>query len=390
MRLAVYTDYVYHRIDGEVRAERAFAIFLARLAPRVERLCLIGRLSPEPARAPYPVGSASELVPLPYYSNLAGSWRVLPAFARSLAVFWRALRELDCVWLLGPHPLAVCFALLALARGRRVVLGVRQDLPAYVRSRHPGRRWLLLGALALEGVFRGLARFVPVVAVGPDLARRYRRSPALLEIAVSLVEADEIASLEAALRPYHGELTVLSVGRLDAEKNPLMLAEVLARLSESDGSWRLDVCGEGRLEGALRTRLAELGVLDRAELRGYVNFGEAMREVYRSSDVLLHVSHTEGLPQVIIEALAAGLPVVATDVGGIGEAVGRSALLVRPGDVDGAVAAIRRIAAEPELRRRLVEAGLDFARAHTIDTEVERVAALLCEHAAVADRRGAI
>ncbi len=124
-------------------------------------------------------------------------------------------------------------------------------------------------------------------------------------------------------------------------------------------------------------RLAELGVLDRAELRGYVDFGEAMREVYRSSHVLLHVSHTEGLPQVIVEALASGLPVVATDVGGIGEAVGRSALLLRPGDVDGAVAGIRRIAAEPELRRRLVEAGLGYARAHTIDSEVERVAALL-------------
>lgn len=379
VRLAVYTDYVYHRVDGEVHAERAFAIFLARLAPRVQRLCVIGRLSPEPGRAPYPVGSASEFVPLPYYPSLTGSWRVLPAFVRSLGVFWRALREIDCVWLLGPHPLALGFALLAVARGRRVVLGVRQDSPAYVRSRHPGRRGLLLGALALEGAFRVLARVMPVIVVGPDLARRYRHSPDLLEIAVSLVEADEVTTVEAALQAHGSELTVLSVGRLDAEKNPIMLAEVFARLPENGCTWRLDICGEGRLEGALRTRLAELGLLDRTSLRGYVDFGEALREIYRTSDVLLHISHTEGLPQVIIEALAAGLPVVATDVGGIGEAVGHCVVLVRPGDIDGAVRAIRRIAEEPQLRRRLVEAGLEFARAHTIETEVDRVATLLTE-----------
>ena len=104
------------------------------------------------------------------------------------------------------------------------------------------------------------------------------------------------------------------------------------------GDWL--VCGEGPLEGALRQRLEDLGVGERAELLGYVQHGEAMRQAYADAHMLLHVSWTEGLPQVIIEALAARLPVVATDVGGIGDAVGPAAILIAPGDVGAAISAL--------------------------------------------------
>lgn len=378
MRLAVYTDYAYHRLGGEVRAERAFAIFLAGLANEFDRLVLIGRLSPDGARARYPVGARAELVPLPFYASLARPWRALPAFARSLIAFWRGLDEVDCVWLLGPHPLAICFALLATARRRRVVLGVRQDLPAYVRNRHPGRFGLLAAALALEGAYRVLARFFPVVVVGPDLARRYRSSRALLELTVSLIEEDDLVSPdEAAARRYDGELRVLSVGRLDPEKNPLLLAEVLARLATDGHDWRLVVCGEGSMQEKLEARLVQLGLEERVDLLGYVPFGEPLLAVYRSSHMLLHVSLTEGLPQVLLEAFAAGLPVVATDVGGIAGAVGKAARMVPPGSAEAAARQLAGLAADPRGRRALVEAGHAIACARTATAERRRLAEFL-------------
>ena len=69
----------------------------------------------------------------------------------------------------------------------------------------------------------------PVVAVGPDIARRYRRSPRLLDVTVSLIGEDDVAAgAAAARRSYDGDaLTLLTVGRLDAEKNPLLLPDVL-------------------------------------------------------------------------------------------------------------------------------------------------------------------
>ena len=378
MRLAVYTDYVYRQVDGEVFAERAFALFLARLNGALDRLVLIGREAPEPDRARYAVGAGVELVPLPYYPRLSDPWAVLRSSLASLARFWRALSDVDCVWLLGPHPLAIAFAGLAAVRRRRVVLGVRQDLPAYVESRHPDRRLLQLAGRALDLTWRALARVFPVVVVGPEIAARYVRARSVLEIAVSLIDADDLVPPAVALRrSYDGEVRVISVGRLEAEKNPLLLADVLARVREDGDRWRLVVCGEGEMRAALEDRLQELGLGERAELLGYVPFGPGLLSLYRESHALLHVSWTEGLPQVIVEAFAAGIPVVATDVGGVAAAFGDTVRLVPAGNADAAATALREIAADPRLRETLVRAGHKHAAAQTADIEVQRVAEFL-------------
>src|ERR687884_698416 len=108
MRLAIYSDFAYRREDGRLWAELPVVAFLAQLSEHVERVTLVGRLDPSPGRWRHEVPAAVDLV--------------------------------DAVWLLGPHPLAPPFAALAALRGRRVALGVRQDFPAYVRSRHPASR----------------------------------------------------------------------------------------------------------------------------------------------------------------------------------------------------------------------------------------------------------
>ena len=137
------------------------------------------------------------------------------------------------------------------------------------------------------------------------------------------------------------------------------------------------VCGEGPLEGPLRERLESLGVAHRVELRGYIPLGEGLMDLYRSADALLHVSWTEGVPQVLVEAFAARLPVVATAVGGVAEAVGEAALLIPPGDPDAAARAIERIGTEDGLADRLAERGMERARTRTLEAESARVAAFL-------------
>ncbi len=384
MSIAVYTDYAYSRHGDAIYAERAFALFLAALADQVDRMVIVGRLRPDEGDARYRLPDNVEFVPLPFYESLARPLQGAGAMARSLRRFWRTLDEVDACWLLGPHPLALAFAAIARIRGRRVVLGVRQDLLAYAESRHPGRRSFAMAAAALEGAYRVLGRFWPVVVVGPELRKHYRHSRDLLEIAVSLVPEAELATQGSdSRRSYDGELRILSVGRIDSEKNPLMLAEVLDRLHAEDGSrWKLVVCGEGALEDALRERLTQLGLADHADLRGYVQHGAAMSEAYDDSHVLLHVSWTEGLPQVIIEAMGSRLPVIATDVGGIRDAVDGSALLIPAGDPEAAVTAVRRAATDAALRAALIDSGTEYARAHTLEAEVDRLADFLRRHTA--------
>ena len=134
------------------------------------------------------------------------------------------------------------------------------------------------------------------------------------------------------------------------------------------------------MEGELRERLRELGVADRAELLGYLPIHGGLMDRYRSVNAFLHVSWTEGMPQVLLEAFAAGTPVVATAVGGVPEAAGDAALLIPPGrSRRGRAAALGRIAADPELRRELVAKGIERVRGRTLEAESARVARFLAD-----------
>lgn len=375
LRLGVYTDYSYHEVDGKIYAERAFAKFLGRLGVRFRDMAVLGRLDPAPERARYELPDGVRFVPLPHYQTLTDAPAVLAAIAGTFRSFWRVLDELDVVWLLGPHPFAFAFFAMARLRRRVVVLGIRQDSIEYMRNRHPDRPLRLGFARLMEAGFRLLARSSGAVAVGPDIAARYASRASVLEITVSLVEESDIAdAVEATKKDYSGELTALSVGRLEQEKNPLLMADVLSRLNCEDERWRLVVCGEGAMQGELEHRFAEFALRDQTEMRGYVPIDRGLVDLYRSAHAFLHVSWTEGLPQTLVEALANGLPCVATDVGGIRVALGEGLLLVPPGDPDAAADALERIAADQELRRQLVEKGLELASSMTIDRETARVA----------------
>jgi len=378
MRIAVYADLEYAADAEAVYAREAFALFAAGLRDHVDAVMLVGRLDATASTAGLDrLRRDVAFTPLPHYSSLASPLRVAVAGVQSLRTFNRVLDEVDAVWLLGPHPFALAFAVMSLARGRRVVLGVREDLPAYVRLRRPGRLDLQFVAHALEAGWRALAAGRPAAVVGEALERRYRGAKPLLRLTVSLVSADDLAQRRDGPRD-RDERRVLSVGRLDPEKNPLLLADILAQLREDGSRWKLVICGTGTLIAELRARLCELGVDADAELLGHVDRGR-LRTLYAGSDALLHVSWTEGVPQVLLEAFAAGLPVVATDVGGVRAAASEAAVLVGPGDAAAAADALRRVLDDEALRTRLVGAGARHAREHAMEAETGRLAALLAD-----------
>ena len=381
----MYSDLVYRSDGREITTDRAFIRFVTSLPPRVDEVVVLGRLDPAPGRAPYALPSRGvRFVPLPYYPRVDAVVRLVRVARASCAAFARELERLDAVWIFGPHPLALPFALIARRRGTPLFLGVRQDYPEYIANRLPGRgwSWAVPVAHALDRSFRRLARTAPTVAVGDELARRYAPGPApVLATGFSLIRRDELVDRETALaRSWDDELRLLSVGRLDPEKSPLLLPEIARKLRADEPRWHLTVAGEGPLREALERRAATLGVADALTLLGYVPNGPALWQQYRAAHAFLHVSLTEGLPQVLFEALASGLPIVATDVGGVAAALDGAALLVPPRDADAAAEAVGRLAREPELRRRLIEHGLERAASETMEAQLDRLASFLYEH----------
>ncbi len=110
---------------------------------------------------------------------------------------------------------------------------------------------------------------------------------------------------------------------------------------------------------------------------GVVPIDAGLRDLYLAAHVFLHVSWTEGVPQVLFEAFAARLPIVATDVGGVATVAAGAALLIPPGEAEAAVLAAERIAKDRGAAAHRTEAGAERVEQHTFEVEAARTAAFL-------------
>jgi glycosyltransferase involved in cell wall biosynthesis len=307
------------------------------------------------------------------------------AVPRTVAAMWRALAELDAVWVSGVHPMGLLLVMLAALRGRRIVLLIRQDSLEHFRARLPSRSWrpLMLPIRLLDWAFRLLARRLRTTVVGPHVARLYRAPRKnVLEMQINLFSREQLAPSPSEA-DWGAGVMLLTVGRIDPEKNPLLVAGMLAELErEEPGHYSLTWVGQGPLAGRLTEEAARLGVGERLVLAGFIPFGAELRERYRDAHALVHVALTEGLPQVLYEAMSSGLPIVATDVGGVREALddGAAGLLVPPSDLGTLTAAVRRLAGEPELRRAITLRGLALAERVAVESQSARVAAFIAAH----------
>ncbi len=175
-------------------------------------------------------------------------------------------------------------------------------------------------------------------------------------------------------RREHGPLRVLFVGRLVPEKAPDVLLSALAQLPA--GTVKARIVGAGPLRDALAAQIDDLGIADRVTLVGPLGQDELPAE-YAWADVFCLPSYAEGLPVVLMEAMATGLPVVTTSIAAIPELVvdGVSGAVVPPGRPERVAAALSRLAADPALRIRQGRAALSAVR--TAHDPAANAAALL-------------
>ncbi len=154
------------------------------------------------------------------------------------------------------------------------------------------------------------------------------------------------------------DLRLLSVGRLEREKGHSILLEAVSLLERRRIRMLVELVGDGSRLDSLRRQAEELGISDRVSFVGPVG-QDRIREHYRGADIFCLPSLGEGIPVVLMEALASGLPVVASNTMGIPELVedGVTGLLVSPGRPRELAAAIERLARDRSLGRRLGAAG---------------------------------
>ena len=176
-------------------------------------------------------------------------------------------------------------------------------------------------------------------------------------------------AVAAASARFPGErLHIVFLGRLGPRKGVPELLEALSDPRLRDRTWRATVAGDGDVE-SYRDRAAELGLDERIVFPGWVGT-EAVHEILADTHVLVLPSHAEGLPMSVLEAFAAGVPVVCTPVGGMPEVVvdGGNGLLVPPGHAGSLAEAILRLLEDESLRARLATGALNtWKRDHSIE-----------------------
>ena len=167
---------------------------------------------------------------------------------------------------------------------------------------------------------------------------------------------------------------VLAAARLSPEKGFLVLIEAAASILRNDSEAAFVVFGEGVHRPILERRVADLGLTDRFVMPG---FRTDLDTLIPAADVMVLPSFTEGLPNVVLEASAAGVPVVATAVGGTPEVLadGESGYLVQPGCSEEIATRVSELLRDPALRQRMGSAGR--ARMHDMFTFDAQAAAYL-------------
>ncbi len=383
-KLLVFFDEPFFRTrrNGEevVTTNRAFWLFICGLAPSFDHVFFLARISPEEKIAPFPCTPDPKftLRELPFYESLYSARGLLRSLPEQIKRCWRAVGESDVVLLGIPHPTCLILWAMARLRGHPVIFLDRQDLIARVelRGEGAGKRLMVIAARALVGAFVVLSRKTLTFAVGGEMYRRYERpgSPAHT-LLISLVREKDLEHVPVRELPEDAqEKRLLWVGRVDPDKGLEVLLQAFKQLMERNPqtSWHLDIVGSGLIEDEIAHLVRELGLESTVHLRGFVPFGPELEQYYdRATAYTLPSNESEGFPQVLIEGMARGLPIIATAVAGIPYhlADGENAILLPPRNPDALTKSIERLMGDADLYRKLSRNGLQFAHDHTLEAQ---------------------
>ena len=305
-------------------------------------------------------------IDIPFYRGLGIGIPSLPAVVDALAE-----GRYDLVHVCSPGPAGLAAWLLARVLEIPLVGSYHTELAAYTGLR-TGRqqleamatigtrevlRVLRRGALAEPGNRRPAAR---VSGIAADRLRRWDRG-------VDLARFDPSLRVPGSMP---GELTVLYAGRLTKEKGVDLLADAFLAARERDPRLHLALAGGGPEEEQLRDGLGE-----HATFLGWLH-GEDLARAYASADMFMFASQTDTFGQVIVEAQASGLPVLAVAEGGPVSLIesGETGLLA-PAHAGALAADLLRLAEDALLRERLRRAALQAVRGRTWESSLEQLAA---------------
>jgi glycosyltransferase involved in cell wall biosynthesis len=215
---------------------------------------------------------------------------------------------------------------------------------------------------ALDPHYRRLERVLPlcseVAALSPVLAKQWSERFPFLSVSVLPLIAEDSAKLNVPLKPGDkNEIIFGYAARIEEGKGPFVLADALAQLRQSRKDVLLRLAGTGPAEQEVKARVRQLRLNDSWEFVGSYEGVVGCSAFMRTLDVFVLPSFAEGTSKSVIEAMAHGLPIITTNVGGSPDLLTPGAgILVPPGNSSALADAMQCLAADPALRRKMGQA----------------------------------
>jgi glycosyltransferase involved in cell wall biosynthesis/predicted metal-dependent phosphoesterase TrpH len=301
---------------------------------------------------------------VPFYEGMTLGVPGLPDLAETLAE-----GRYDLVHVTAPGPSGVAASLLSRVSGTPLLASYHTELATYAGMRSGDGAMEAISRAALGAFYATPSRVLSPSPAADRSLLGLGAADSRIDRWERGVDTDRFTPEKAERGAFPGELRVLYAGRLTREKGVDLLAESFLRARVVEPRLHLLLAGGGPEEGELRARLGE-----HATFLGWLG-REDLASAYASSDLFLFCSRTDTYGQVVLEAGASGLPVVAVGEGGPAALIeNRHTGILCQADADHLAGAVLQLAASPTLRRRLGEAARGVAATRSWGRAMEQLA----------------
>lgn len=300
--------------------EDIYTLLLNEKATEFDYVILGRNSTKNKQRARYVFNNYHRFIEIDNYSNLVSLIFQLPYYLlKNKNKLKEFVKFSDKILIMTPSPISILIIKYAIKFKKEYYLLIRQDSREMIPKRYTGIKKIVATITAnfLESYIEKLVQKQNsrVLALGPVIAERYARfSNRIYTFSSSRYKLEDIIK-ERSLPPinFNTPVKLIFVGRIEINKG---IYELLNAIKYCE-NYELTLVGDGQYLDNAKQLIFKLGLSQKVNSIGFVPFGPDLLRIYRTHDILILPSYSEGLPQVIFEAMASGCLVLATKVGSI-------------------------------------------------------------------------
>lgn len=375
--LAVVYSTTFLKNNSDYYCNGSFGVFIDELAKYYNKIYLMVPVKHvNNTQQNYKIKSKNiEIQELPYFSSYISAQKKRKEISKVIDIH---SEKWKCgIYLRHPNPITPLIRIRANQLNLPLYLHIVGDTTTIIKNGSKYRgivKWTaLLYAFFQDYNLKKMVKSTPTLVNGSGLRRLYDiKNDNVKEIRTSTFREKDIVSYQP--RNLGNHITLLFVGYLRHEKGLEYLIEAVSVLNKTNNVY-LNIIGDGPEFNNLSEMVLEYNLCRKINFLGEKVLGEELYEEYINSDIFILPSISEGTPRVLLESMAFGTPVIASNVGGVPFTVKNryNGLLIDPRSSEEIVRAVRELITDNNLRENIIKNGLIYAKDNTLEKHVYEV-----------------